>query len=78
MDEVRLGTGRAVEVDERGRPVDVSAIVTRGRLVVGRRLTEERRRDLVAKRAHRKLNLEEMRCLSMVEGEELSQLTSRR
>lgn len=37
--EIReLGTGRAVEVDERGRPVDAAAIERRGLLVVGRRL----------------------------------------
>ena len=69
--EIRLGTGRAVELDARGRPVDRAALERRGLLVVGRRLREERDRDDRAGRRHRPLSAVERRALLAVQAEEL-------
>ena len=63
--EVRLGNGgRAVEIDERGQRLNATAILHRGRLVVGQCIAQERARDVAAGRKLRKLSTEEMRCLS--------------
>ncbi len=63
--------GRPVEVDERGRRVDPSAVLRRGMLTVGLQLLEERQRDLVAGRPHRRLTATETRCLLEAQGREI-------
>jgi hypothetical protein len=43
---LRLGTGPSLELDEAGLPLGRPAVRRRGLLVIGRRLLEERRRDV--------------------------------
>jgi hypothetical protein len=69
MEEIRLGMGRPLEVDERGRPVDKVELLRRGRLEVGLWL----RQELAAGRRPRgTLSAEERRCLLAAEEPEIS------
>jgi hypothetical protein len=50
-----------LELDARGVPITADEVLQRGLNTVGRKIIEERRRDVAAGRAHRSLNATEQR-----------------
>lgn len=60
-----------IERDAQGHLVTAAELRHRGQITIGLRLLEERERDTLARRAHRKLSMTEMRCLHEAQGVDL-------
>jgi len=70
MKTFTLRNGAGVELAADGAtPVERRTTLERGLLVIGRKLLTEREADRRAGRAHRKLNMGELRALNAAQGD---------